>query len=156
MVDFSFVPIITGVGGAVIGAWITVSRAKYAAYSSDFSKRVEHALSLISEKADCSCLFWLNPKDANKLKINSQYITGLRGSLVALIDAMDKDYKGFKKPELVNALFKFNEACTGGDFPQLTAEDGSKKISTILVTAETLKTEIFRARIKNYHWVMGF
>lgn len=150
-----YIPILSALGGAVVAAWITISRAQYAAYSSDFSKRIDHVLELINKKSECSCLFWINPAGADTLKNHDQYIIGLREGLTFLIDAMDKDYKGFKKAPLVSALNNFHNACTGGDFPQHSPDDAKKHISTVLVSAEVLKSEIFRARISNYRWLFG-
>lgn len=150
-----YIPILSALGGAIVAAWITISRAQYTAYSSDFSKRIDHALELINRKSECSCLFWLNSADAGELKTYDQYIIGLRDSLTILIDAMDRDYKGFKKAPLINALNDFHCACTGGDFPKHSPDDAKMHISSVLVTAETLKSEIFRARISNYRWIFG-
>ncbi|WP_426619480.1 hypothetical protein ACP3TY_06010 [Pseudomonas rustica] len=150
--DFSFIPLLTGVVGAVLGVWITISRTKYTAYSADFSKRMEQLTALVDKLGECACRYWI--KDvSDKLKVEADYILGLRSSLSVAIDALNKDYKGFNGKQILDAFGKFNTACTGHNFPSREMEPGHPApLAEILNTAENLKCEILRARKNNYRW----
>jgi len=152
MSDLNFIPLITGVIGAVLGVWITISRTKYTVYSADFSKRMEQLVALVDKFSDCACRYWI--KDASdQLKIEVDYVLGLKSSLAVAIDALNRDYKGFNGKQILDAFSKFNVACTGHNFPSREMAPGHPApLAEILNTAEKLKCEILRARKNNYGW----
>ena len=150
--DFSFIPLLTGIGGAALGVWITISRTKYTAYSADFSKRMEQLNASVDKLSDCACRYWINDA-TDKLKVEADYVLGLKSSLSVAIDALNRDYKGFNGRQILDAFGRLDTACTGRNFPSREVVPGhSLPLAEILTTAENHKCETLRARKNNYRW----
>jgi len=135
--------------GGIFGAWITAIRARWTAFSNDYSKRLEHVFIIIDRLAECSCIWWECIDPSDKLKANSNYILGLKIQLQTIIESIDKDYSGFNCTRVNKAYQNFVKACTGGDFPIRPASAGGES-KAILKSAELLKAELFSVRRDDY------
>lgn len=145
--------IVVAIIGGFFGAWLTSIRAKWTAFSADYSKRLEHAFTLVDHFAECACIWWEAIEPADKLKCNPGYIVGLKVKLSTLIISMNKDYPRFNSKALDGAYHSLSKACTGGDFPN-RALLVPGKATEILRCAELLKAELFAARRRDYSMLL--
>ncbi|PHN17218.1 hypothetical protein [Pseudomonas sp. ICMP 561] len=142
--------IVVALLGGWFGAWITSIRAKWTAFSSDYSKRLEQGFVLIDQLSECSCLWWERIDPSDKLKVNPGYIAGLQSRLTTFIQSMDDDYSGFNTSGVDQAYHDFTDECTGGLFPEKDAVVASGKSAAILNNAERLKAQLFAVRRRDY------
>ncbi|ELB2122330.1 hypothetical protein HJ118_23560 [Vibrio parahaemolyticus] len=148
--DLTILKIIFGtLLGAVIGAGITIWRTKYTVFSSDFSKRIEDACSLIDEMAECSSRIWANLDSSDPLKSNKHYVVGLKNRLSTQIHSLDEDYKEMKVKSVEQAFIEFSRVCTGGDFSSKDVA-AEYQISAIQKNAELLKSSLYKVRHSKY------
>lgn len=141
--------IVVAILSGFFGAWLTSIRAKWTAFSADYSKRLEQAFTLVDHFAECACIWWEAIEPADKLKCNPSYIVGLKVKLATLIISMNKDYPRFNSKSVDGAYHALTRACTGGDFPKRSAEV-TGQATEILRCAELLKAELFAVRRRDY------
>lgn len=142
--------VVVAIIGGLFGAWVTAIRAKWSAFSSDYSKRLEQAFTLIDRLAECSCIWWVKVEPSDNLKVSPSYIIGLKAQLATLIESIDQDYRGFNSVEVKRAYHSFVNACTGGEFPDKREQADSAQAVAILKYAELLKAQIFAVRRRDY------
>jgi hypothetical protein len=139
----------SALAGGLFGAWITIKRAKYSSFSSDFSKRLDNVFSLIDKMSDVAAQWWYEGSPSESWENSPAYILGLKEQLTTILDSISRDYTGFNVKSVNEAYIAFVEACTGGRFPSPEARD-STQISLILKRAELLKAAMFSGRRWNY------
>ena len=144
--------IVLGVVSALIGGgcglYAAFWRTRYSVREADFSKRIEEICSAIGKLEEKCCVFY-SGEDINK-EASKPYILGMKTKIQLLANFLNKEYSGFYTPEISTLAGEFFDACTGDSFEENETKVDPQRQRLILITGETLKIEIMRARRTKY------
>ncbi|MGR6837980.1 hypothetical protein ACU5DF_02300 [Aliivibrio wodanis] len=144
----------TGICGFIAGTFVTIWRTKYTVKSSDFSKKVEHLAFIIDEIAIIGCKVIKNSTCTEALDNSPDYLEAQISRLSFFIGELNTDFQGFKSEIIKNAYINFSHMCRC-DYKSLDSNshqeaDDYTKMRRILLSSESLKAELYRARYLKY------